>query len=240
MAKADSAPGQAKHLLLQGGIEHSSLLPSLPSNLITGATLDEKLLNAPPSLEDWYWIPEWLAGDWHRDEETVVSSHNYETGEDNNTPHTMAASERAEFGVQRDKLGGIWHTRLATAGVADCGSYLSVALMQSQEAQTVSKSNVVIKDQFTELHVNPDTKVIVWSAQAESITKYERQDGGTIKATTSIKFFDEQGQPTIEQLNESVIKQTKPFAATDTYKGRDLKELFKQFLISHNETDRIP
>jgi hypothetical protein len=232
--------GQTKHITLQGGVHHSQELPALPPSLITGATFDDKPLTAPPVVDDWYWIPNWLAGDWRRDEETVVSSHSYETGEDNNQPHTMAVTEKAQFGVQRDKFGGIWHCRLATAGVADLGSYLSIALVQTQEPVVVSESKVVIRDVFTELHVIADTRVIIWSAQAESLTRYEPLPNGAIKTSTSIKFFDERGMPTIKQLNQSVETRTKQFVPTDTYKGRDLHELFKQYLVSHGKPDYAP
>jgi hypothetical protein len=229
-----------KRVLLQGNVEHSQDLPPLPPTMNIGAIFDNKLLSAPPVVDDWYWIPDWLAGDWRRDQETVVSTHNFESGEDNRTPHTMAVTELAQFGVQRDKFGGVWHCRLATGGVADCGSYFSIALVQSQEPETVSRDKVIVRDVFTELHINKETNVIIFAAQAESLTRYEPLVDGSLKTTASVKFFDESGIAKKGQINESVETKTKQFTPTDAYKGKDLRALFKQYLLTHGKSDYIP
>lgn len=227
--------------VLQGGVEqHSQELRALPRALSVGATFNEAYLQATPPIDGWYRIPSWLGGDWARNQETVVSSLNFQTGQQNNMPHTMAASERAQFGVQRDRRGGIWHCRLANSGVADVGSYMSIALVQTQEPLLVTPSRVVLRDVFTQLHVNKETKAIIFSAQAESITTYEPQSDGTLKTSASIKVFDELGQPEREEHSVAVSFRTKEFLPLDTYKGADLVQSFKQFLISNDKEDLIP
>jgi hypothetical protein len=226
--------------MLQGGVEHSQELPSLPRSLKTGAIFDEKIVTAPPAVDDWYWIPDWLAGDWRRDEEVVVSTYDFKTGTENREPHEIAATELAQFGVQRDRLGGVWNCRLATSGKADCGSYYSVALVQLQKPLMISRNMVVIKDLFTELHVNKETNVITYSAQAESLTRYECLVDGRIKASVSVKEFDEGGMPAKQEEHVSVTNRIKMFSPLDVYKGRDLRAAFRRFLISQGKTDLVP
>lgn len=232
--------GNGKRVLLQGSVEHSQALPPLPTSLSVGSTFNQAILKAAPSIDGWYWIPDWLAGDWRRDEETVVSSFDYRTQDENNQPHTIAATEIAQFGVQRDRFGGVWHCRLATNGMADCGDYFSVALVQSQEPQVVSQDKVIIKDVFTELHVNKETNAIIYAAQAESLTRYRPARDGVLDTKTSVKFFDQSGMALKGQRNQSFDVRTKPFVPLDSYKGMDLRSLFKQFLIANDKADYVP
>jgi len=228
-----------KHIL-QGGVEHSQILPALPRSLDVGADFNQALLSASPPIDGWYWIPDWLAGDWRREQETVVSSVDFRTGEENREPHTISATEIAQFGVQRDRFGGVWHCRLATGGMADCGDYLSVALVQSQEPVVVSQEKVIVRDVFTELQVNKETHAIMYSAQAESLTRYQPARDGVLNTTTSIKFFDEHGMPLKGQHNQSYDMRTKPFVPLDSYKGKDLRTLFRQFLVSQGKPEYVP
>ncbi len=158
----------------------------------------------------------------------------------NNQPHTVAATELAQFGVQRDRFSGVWHCRLAANGVADCGSYLSIALVQDQEPVMVSEQKVEIKDVFTELHVNKETNVIIDSMQAESLTTYEPNPDGSLKVSTSVKVFDESGMPKREEHSLSITAKTKAFAPLDLYKGRDLRLSFKQFMIASGKANYLP
>lgn len=229
-----------KRILLQGGVEHSQSLPPLPNTLSVGSTFNQAFLKAAPPIDGWYWIPDWLAGDWRRDEETVVSSYDYRTRNENNEPHTIAATEIAQFGVQRDRFGGVWHCRLAANGMADCGDYFSVALVQSQQPEVVSQDKVIIKDVFTELHVNKETNAIIYAAQAESLTRYRPQRDGVLDTKTSVKFFDQSGTALKGQRNQSFDVRMKAFVPLDSYKGIDLRSQFKQFLISNGKADYVP
>ena len=225
--------------MLQGGVSHSQELPALPKQFKVGATYQDE--PQQQAKEDgWYWIPSWLAGDWRRDEETIVSEYDYMTGEGSHIPHTIMATELAQFGQQRDSQGGIWHCRLASGGLADCGSYFSVAQIQKQEPVSVTKDRVVIKDVFTELRVNKDTHAIIDSVQAESITEYFPMKEGVLKVTSSVKIFDEQGIAKKLQNNVSTTVRTKPFLPTNFYKDKNLRASFKRYLESHNRSNLIP
>lgn len=227
--------------MLKAGVEHSQELPALPASLRVGATFDNKLLSGSSSSADgWYHIPAWLAGGWHRDQETVIYSQDYQTGNENREPHIISGVQDAQFGVQQDRSGGIWHCRLARAGVADCGSYLSCALIQSQEPVLVSGDKVLIRDVFTMLHVNKETGAIIYSAQSESLTRYEPMQDGVIKTTSSLKTFDADGMPQKRQINVSYDKRMEPFSVLNSYKGSDLRTEFSQFLKSDGKENLIP
>ncbi|HEY9712528.1 MAG TPA: hypothetical protein V6C72_03600, partial [Chroococcales cyanobacterium] len=227
-------------MILQGGVKHSVDLPSLPSALKAGSFFDEKALPKPPHDDQWYLIPDWLAGRWLRSEETILSTYRFDTHTQNNQPRTIALQEMADFGVQRDSAGHIWHYRLATRGMADKGSTLSIALVQSQEPLSVTDQEVVIRDVFTELQVNRATSVIIEAKQAESISHYLPVKDGTIRTSVSIKFFQEDGTPDRQQENVSTERRIEAFSPCNSYKGLDLKKSFADYLRASGKASLIP
>jgi hypothetical protein len=201
---------------------------------------DERSLRAGTDNSDWYKIPDWLAGKWSRNEETIVSTYYYDTQQQNNEPHTIAETEYADFGSQYDKARNVWHCRLATKGIADCGSYLSVAFIRTQEPLLVSEAKVAIRDLFVELEVNKETGVITKSEQVESITRYVPVQDGVMKTMMSVKIFGEEGSPVRIQKNLAYDKRIAPFAPVDKYKGTDIKQSFVNFLKTNSLVDLIP
>lgn len=225
---------------LQGGIQHSDSLPSLPGNLQTGAIYDEKSIARTADDAGWYEIPDWLAGKWLREQETVLSTYFFDTGITQNEPRTIAERELAEFGFQRDKLGHVWHRRLADKGVSDVGSYVAIAFVQTQEPLQVSNDMVTIRDVFIELQVNKETHVIISSSQAESITRYRPMKDGVIKTNMSVKVFNEDGSPKTVQKNTAYDQRVEAFKSTDAHKGEDLRKNFAEFLRGTGRDALVP
>jgi hypothetical protein len=235
------AQGQATHSkLLRGGVEHSEAFPALPDYLKTGAIFDQSFLTQAPKLDKWYQIPSWLAGEWLQEQETVTFTYDCNSHEQSNEPKTIMARETAQFGVQTDRQGGIWHCRIAAGGVADCGSYYSVALLSSQEPVEVSEDKVVIRSVFTEIRVAKETNVIILALQAESFSTYHPVRDGVLKTSTSVKFFEEDGSPKNEQRNVALDERTASFKPLNLYKGRDLRKSFKEFLLQRGLPELVP
>jgi len=237
---ADSTRQPGDKRPLQAVISHVEQLPPLPSGLRVGAQFDERMLRAGTDNLDWYKIPDWLAGKWSRNEETIISTYYYDTQQQNNEPHTIAETEYADFGSQYDRAHNVWHCRLATKGIADCGSYLSVAFIRTQEPLLVSDAKVAIRDLFVELEVNKETGVITKSEQAESITRYMPVQDGVMKTMMSVKIFGEDGSPVRLQKNLAYDKRMAPFAPLDKYKNTDIKQSFLNFLKTNSLVDLIP
>jgi hypothetical protein len=124
--------------------------------------------------------------------------------------------------------------------LADCGSYYSVALVVSQEPVEVSDDLVVLRDLFTELHVNKDTGVIMLALQAESLTRFRSTTDGSLDCQTSVKLFEEDGSPKSIQRNVALARKTASFSVLNTYKGYDLHSGFLQFLQSIGKGDLVP
>jgi hypothetical protein len=225
---------------LQGGVQHSDELAPLPQNLQTGSIYDEKSIPKTADETGWYEIPDWLAGKWLREEETILSTYFFDRKVQQNEPRTIAEREIADFGFQRDKFGHVWHYRLASKGVSDCGSYLAIAFVQTQEPLHVADDLVVIRDVFIEVQVNKETNVILHSSQAESITRYRPVRDGLIKTLMSVKVFKEDGTPYTIQKNTAFDKRMQPFKTTEAYSGMNLHQNFVDFLRATGKDSLVP
>jgi hypothetical protein len=239
-AAPNAVPNGAGKTPLQGGIQHSDELAPLPQNLQTGSIYDEKSIAKTADEIGWYEIPDWLAGKWLREEETILSTYFFESKVQQNEPRTIAEREVADFGFQRDKLGHVWHCRLAAKGVSDCGSYLAIAFVQTQEPLHVADDLVVIRDVFIEVQVNKETNVILHSSQAESITRYRPVRDGLIKTLMSVKVFKEDGTPYTIQKNTAFDKRLQPFKITEVFNGKNLHQNFVDFLRATGKESLLP
>lgn len=233
-------PSSSGKIPLQGGVQHSDELRPLPHNLQSGAIYDEKTIPKTADYQGWYQIPDWLAGKWLRDQETILSTYFFDSKVQQNEPRTIAEREIADFGFQRDKTGKVWHYRLASKGVSDCGSYLAIAFVQSQEPLHVSDDVVVIRDVFVEVQVNKETNIILHSSQAESITKYRPVRDGLIQTSMSVKVFKEDGTPYTVQRNTAFDKRIESFKTTDVFKDQNLRKSFSEFLHATGKDELIP
>jgi hypothetical protein len=236
----NTVPNSAGKYPLQGGVQHAEELKPLPHNLQTGSIYDEKSIPNTADETGWYEIPDWLSGKWLREEETILSTYFFDSQVQQNEPRTIAEREIADFGVQRDKAGHIWHYRLASKGVADCGSYLAIAFVQTQEPLHVADDVVVIRDIFIEVQVNKETNVIMHSSQAESITRYRPVRDGLIKTSMSVKVFKEDGTPYTVQKNTAFDKRVESFKATDAFKSQNLRQSFADFLRASGKDHLVP
>src|SRR6185437_13345955 len=92
---------QEKSITLTGGVEHSDLLPPVPDDLKSGATVKASTFdqitavpadgrtsqsNAEPYVDyEWYRVPRWLTGTWQRQDVTQYYHLDYKSGkEDSN------------------------------------------------------------------------------------------------------------------------------------------------------------
>ncbi|HMP54554.1 MAG TPA: hypothetical protein PKD05_23605, partial [Candidatus Melainabacteria bacterium] len=139
-------------ITLKLGVEHSESVAPVPLKLQLGEIFDERILSTPSNLQ-WYRIPEWLAGKWRRQQETIVSTRDFQTGQVSNSRRAIRSEQIADFGVQRDAAGDIWNCNLSMKGVSDRGSYRSVALVRKQVPVVSEPGRVVLQEEFVVLHV---------------------------------------------------------------------------------------
>jgi len=225
--------------VLKLGVRHSINLTAIPDKLQPGSIFDERLLQQNQHLI-WYQIPKWLAGKWQREQETTVFSYDYESRQSDRQKHRFTSRQTADFGVQKDKAGNIWHCNLASAGVSDRGSYRSIALVRLQEPLQVSADQLTLKEVFTVVNVAKETNVIMESYSLESLTRYKPISDGNVETSMSMKIYNADGSAKKLQENVAYDRRIGPMDVVDKYKGKDVRADFEQFLLEGNQGGPAP
>lgn len=225
-------------ITLKLGVEHSESVAPVPLKLQLGEIFDERILSTPSRLQ-WYRIPEWMAGKWRRQQETIVSTRDFQTGQVSNARKAIRSEQIADFGVQRDSKGAIWNCNLSMKGVSDRGSYRSVALVRKQVPVVSEPGRVVLQEEFVVLHVMHGTGAIMESHIVESLTQYRPIKRGLLETSMSVKIYQADGSPKNQQENVAFDRLITPFTSVDKYKGLDVRADFENFLRSSNQANLI-
>jgi hypothetical protein len=105
---------------------------------------------------------------------------------------------------------------------------------------TITESKVVMKFVGTDMQVNLITHEIKKTAQVERIQSYTSEGNNVMKVVGTIRDFDEEGLPVSMRKVENLELRREQFAPICFEKGRDLRPLFKEFLVSHGMPDLVP
>lgn len=232
----------ASSVLLTGGIEHSESLPPVQSKLNVGATYDEKKLEKPPAMRDWYKVPPWLAGTWESDTQTTILVVDYKTGKSGS-----GATERnhgvARYGKQRDRAGGVWdYVSVPEQVESDSNNFLNKDLTTRQVVMKNSNTQLVIKDLFTRRLIDKSTRKIVKVTQMEQISCLAPAGRNQIKLFGSLKAFDQNGKK-LGLIDAAVVyKRKEAFQKCDYDKvsREDLRPSFGLYLEKHGMAHLIP
>lgn len=225
--------------MLQVEIEHSESLAPLDQSLTPGEVFDpDKLPNAASEgANNWYQIPTWLAGTWHKDTQTDYYRFNYKTNLVDTTSRTETAKSDGTWGTQIDAKGTIWQYDPAPFNATvDGGDQFIVQLVRSSEPVEVSDKRFVRRSVDTQIRVAKANGEIQMVESGEQITTYTPEGDDQIKRETSAKVFDTSGRAVLLGKSFAYEKRISPFVPQNTYKGKDMKLLFQQFLQKQNST----
>lgn len=219
---------------LKAGIEHVERVAPVNPRLLPGQIFDER--NLPPlgTTTGWYRIPNWYAGNWHR--ETQVISGFF------GLVKTASKSSRNERrGYQRDALGGVWDYRDEPAlDPVDLGSSIDLKFVQVREPIAITGKAVTIRYLATAVLVDKLTRQILRTCQEEDIHTWYPVSASSLRCDASQKFFDVSGLPLGNQRGYFYEQMIQPYAPVDYFNGKDLKADFKLYLQSHGMANRIP
>lgn len=226
--------------VLKLGVEHAKRLSPISVELQAGSIFDDRLLDEGQVKLIWYPIPKWLAGQWRRTQETTVFSHDYASGYSDHQERPFMSEQIADFGVQTDAEGNVWNCNLGSRGVSDRGSYRSIAMVLGKAPVETSADSIIFREVFVIANVNKTTNVILDSYLSESITRHRRNPDGSLETSMSVKVYNASGIPRQVQENIANDRLIKPFKELDTYKGRDIKADFAEFLRKNGRSNLIP
>ena len=233
------APEAAQAYTIEGKIEHQEALPSVDSSIRKGARFSAGA--EAEANNNWVKVPAWLAGTWIVHDETAVLRQDYKTGRIDRNPTVFMAKQEFTYGSQKDRQGGIWHyigapytskTRLT--------AYQEYHQVKEKQFLVANESQVQFRTLMTVVRVSNINSRVADSFQQESITSYRPVEDGIISLAASNKTFDANGRAVFQQDNEARIRRYKHFYETDKKDGKNLRELFLQYLEANGLSNLIP
>ena len=229
--------------LLQKGIIHSDRLNAIQINLNVNDIFDEgKVLNQLTKSRDWYQIPNWLAGDWHRDWELILNSTNrFST----NTNNKFISETNIRYGTQFDKNNDVWQLNnlpcYIEINAKNYSPLLAKTITITKEPGDSKSPNYTVKYSGFSIRVNKFTNQIIDIKQYEAISIINLIKPGIARTISSVKWFTSDGMPICQDQRVDFRFLTKIFSPINKdNNGDDLKADFIQYLKNHNLNNLIP
>jgi hypothetical protein len=190
-------------------------------------------LPAEDTEDGWYRIPYWRAGKYHREKQTNHSV----TGD-----VTIVSRVDHVYGMQQDKAGGIWHHRSwPHITRVETDKYDEYKIINKYEPIEGAPNEFAFKVSTTDIDVDKKTGKIAQVSRQEEIHKYTPGENGIAIGDVEWQGYTADGNPNTQVERSSVEEeQVEPFRVINNWRGKDLRESFRKFLMSHGKADLVP
>lgn len=157
-------------------------------------------------------VPFWLAGQWQRFETNEISRKELPSGKALPAVGRQAAVVTDVFGTYKDKKGRIFMlVPLMTTGCVDRGFALDYHKVRKYELLITGPKTAVIKVQASHQVVNKRTRKVEKSYQDEELNQYTLVGEGLVRTDSSVKVFDQMGNPNMLTKAVSTEKRIRRF-----------------------------
>jgi len=197
-----------------------------------------------PRLEpnnDWYWIPPWYAGQKHADSDTILEDYDFRTGQMFQPNRVIMNRQDLFIGFQQDRNGQIWEFKRAPYSTTVEGStFFETMLVRNRDPLQVTADKVVVRLVQTAITVDKASQRILRTEQQEQINTYVPSAPGVMSLQTSIKSFGADGAPLLQEYSSRAVVDRAPFQPVDYYQGKDMRVLFRDFMLAHGFARLLP
>ncbi|MBS1993989.1 MAG: hypothetical protein JSS83_25935 [Cyanobacteria bacterium SZAS LIN-3] len=243
------AQGDYKTATLQGGVNQVEVLKPLIKGLSPGMDFKGQTLDSSSS-DDWMQIPEWLAGTWFSYWD-LQSSHSHQ-GETDTQPQVVKRNRRMAFGLQLDKLGGIWSKSTDPITYITVGESVDVTpegntKRRSIKIYTVRKiaidnwtdNQVELVSTDTSVEVDTETNRISKIQSHKTREKIVNLGDNVLAAKCDTTNFDENGLESGRSKYACLYKKIDQFKVKNEIDGTSVRSQFIKFLgkLGKNELE---
>lgn len=250
--------GKGERTCLQGSVNHVerkvsirglSLLKSEtvskdgePKQVLESLTVDHYAKTQTLTKgNNWYRIPNWMAGEWLIEEQTQSYSHNLETGAESFESKLYMSRYQELWGELADKEGNIWKfERLPELSMVDLGEVIEAHDVKQVEVIEISKERVKLRYRIQVSHVDKKTQAVLSSNTVESVTEYIPLAKKVMKVQATLTKLNEKGQPVEISKRHWLASRTKSFEPIFVCQSRQLLPLFCEFLSFNGMEYLIP
>jgi len=141
-------------------------------------------------------VPFWLAGEWLRSETNESSRIELPSGKYLKAVGVQKAVADDVFGTYKDKDGRVWMVvPLRNRGSVDRGFAIDRHQVNKYELILTGKTSALVKVQASHSVVDKKTNRVIKAYQDEELNQYSLVRDGLVKTDSSVKVFDENGNP---------------------------------------------
>ena len=226
---------------LHGGVEHSEKLPPVEKQFRHGARIDASVMQSTTLNNRWYRLPEWAAGTWTSVKSTKTYMRDLESGREQTTPLTKSTKMEFSWGFQQDKTGRVWEFAKEPYSLTVDTSDKRVIKRVLKRDFRVSEDDakITLKTITENVVVDKFNNVVVRTVQSENIQSCAPSPNSCMTCNASYKLFDERGKA-IELGNEvNISRKLSDFKSIDQYEGKNMPNLFREFLTEQGKADLL-
>lgn len=231
----------AKSRMLEGSLEHSESLPAEDSRFAAGTTFDASTLPEFQAGNNWFWLPQWFAGNYKTETLTRIYRYDFRTGKTDLARNTAVFRRTEKWGWQQDRLGGVWqYDNTPYKKEVDRGGSREIQLCKERVPVKITNDSATLRFRITAIIINRQTDKIEWTIQSEFLQTYTPVGTDRVKVEVSAKSFDVYGKPMTLDKSVQYLDRITGFEPEESYDGKDLRVLFREFLLSSNRANLIP
>jgi hypothetical protein len=235
--------GASQTKVLQGGVNHAEELPGLDDALQVGQVYSDDLLlkGSTQGNNDWFYIPPWYGGVRHAEDAMIIYRYDYQTGSSSSPMQRQLNRQNSRSGYQRDRNGGIWDYKHVPT-IQHVESDLCNAVLYLKRVTPISGSDdrIVIKYDEVSISLDKRSNKILDVVQQEQINTTTSPMPGVLRIDVSVKCFGWDGKPKRQEQSVMMANIVKPFEQIDQFEGKDLRPLFRDYLMSHHLENLVP
>ncbi len=155
-------------------------------------------------------VPLWLAGQWQRTETNEISRKDLPTGKALKPVGKQVAIVTDNFGLFKDRRGNVFMiVPLGAVGAIDRGFAVDYHQVKKYDLVLLGKNSALVKVQATHRVVDKKEQKVIAAYQDEELTTYTLVRDGLVKNESSVKVFDQMGQPKLLTRAVSVERRVK-------------------------------
>jgi len=155
-------------------------------------------------------VPLWLAGQWQRMETEEISRRDLSSGKILKPVGKQSAVVTDNFGLFKDRRGNVFMVvPLNAIGAIDRGFAMDYHQVKKYELILLAKNAALVKVQASHRVVSKKDRRVVAAYQDEELTRYTLVRDGLVKNDSSVKVFDQMGEPKLITRALSVERRVK-------------------------------
>jgi hypothetical protein len=193
-----------------------------------------------PAVE-WFMIPQWMAGRWHKRGDLTVSVTDVQSGHTGMANVWTDNEMTVHFGHQVDRAGNIWHANFIPsqhAGDSDGETVRFVTV--AQQCEVTNPQEVVTRTHYVVTKTMISSNEVVERFQQESINDYVLSPKGELENKSSNKMFRMNGQAYRIGVLQSQFMKVQEFAPENIDRGIDMRKALADYLHVQHLDNLIP